>query len=452
MKNARELCIAVVAACPFPHERGTPVRIRRLAEGLAARGHEIHVATYHLGDPVDLPGVQIHRTRPVARYTRKAPGPSLRKLLVIDPLLIARLRALLAQRRFDVIHAHLIEGVLVARLARPGYRLPIVFDAHTALEAELPYYGPALARLPLRHIGVTFDRVLPLLADHVVTVTPELRNRLLAASRTDPKRVTAIGNGLAWNLFEQARQQAAAKPSGNTLVFAGNLAVYQGIDLMLDAFARVRRRRPDARLSIVSREGSADLQDRARALGVDSALGIDRVDFEHVPEALAKADVALNPRVSSPGIAQKTLNYMAMGLPIVSFVGSGHHLVDGQTALLVDDGDVAGFADAIVRLLDDPVLAKRIGSNAQTCVREKNDWARSSELLEHVLFEVAQRRDRHTPYLSRRGASDEADLPSIVADRDQGVTGLPGLRTIGRDLFRRRVTPPEVERPRAERL
>jgi glycosyltransferase involved in cell wall biosynthesis len=410
MRRVKKLRIAVVAACPFPYERGTPIRIRRLAEGLAARGHDIHVATYHLGDPVDLPGVQTHRIRPVVNYTRRAPGPSPRKLLVIDPLLTARLRELLSQRRFDVMHAHHIEGLLVARLARRGRRLPIVFDAHTALEAELPFYGPALAHPLLRYVGATFDRVLPRLADHVVTVTPELRARLIAASRTDPKRITAIGNGLEWSLFEQARQRAAAKPSGSTLVFAGNLAVYQGIDLMLEAFARVRTRRPDARLTIVSGERSAHLEHRARALGVDSALGIDRLDFEKVPEALAEADVALNPRVSSPGIAQKTLNYMAIGLPIVSFAGSGHHLVDGETALLVKDGDVAGFANAVVRLLDDPALAKRLGKNAQKSVREKNNWEHSSELLEQVLVEVAWGPDRHTPDVSNNAAPEETDL------------------------------------------
>ena len=66
MRKTKKLRVAVVAACPFPHERGTPVRIRRLAEGLAARGHDIHVATYHLGDAVDLPGVRTHRIRSVA--------------------------------------------------------------------------------------------------------------------------------------------------------------------------------------------------------------------------------------------------------------------------------------------------------------------------------------------------------------------------------------------------
>jgi glycosyltransferase involved in cell wall biosynthesis len=449
MTKMKKLRIAVVAACPFPHERGTPIRIRRLAEGLAARGHEIHVATYHLGDPVDLPGVQIHRIRPVVNYTRKSAGPSPRKLLVLDPLLVARLRGLLAQRRFDVIHAHHIEGLLVARLARRAH-LPIVSDAHTALAAELPFYGPALAHRPLRYVGATFDRFLPLLADHVVTVTPELRARLIAVSRTDPKRVTTVGNGLEWSLFEQARRRAAAKSPGSTVVYTGNLAGYQGIELMMKALAHVRMRRPDARLSIVSGEKSADLESLARAFGVEGALCIAQADFEKVPEALAEADVAVNPRVASPGIAQKTLNYMAMGLPIVSFAGSGHHLVDGETALLVDDGDVAGFADAIVRLLEDRALARKIGRNAQRVVREKNDWARSSELLEKVLLEVALRPEARRPDVSDAAALDEADLPSVAADRDQGGAVSPGLGAISFDLARGRITPPEIERAGAE--
>jgi glycosyltransferase involved in cell wall biosynthesis len=387
---ASALRIAVVAACPFPYGRGTPIRIRRLAEGLAARGHEVHVATYHLGTAAELPGVRIHRIAALRRYTRSAPGPSLQKLLVVDPLLVARLKRLLGERAFDVIHAHHVEGLAVALLARLGRRLPIVFDAHTALESELPYYGPATARALLRRVGRAFDRVLPARADHTITVTTELRARLLAAGALDPARISVIGNGLEFDLFDQAKQVAPPGGRGETLIFAGNLAAYQGIDLMLKAFALVRKRRPGARLSIVSQAAFTPFEELARDLGIRGALDIANVGFEAVPEHLARADVALNPRIDSPGIAQKTLNYMAMGLPIVSFAGSARHLVDGETALLADDGDIRGFARAIIRLLEDRALPHRIGANAKRLVREKNDWSQSSEALERVLTQVVE--------------------------------------------------------------
>lgn len=385
MKNLR---VAVVAACPFPCGRGTPIRIERLAEGLAARGHGVHVATYHLGDPIDPPGVSVYRIAPLHSYSRSAPGPSFQKLLVVDPLLVARLRRLLSERSFDVIHAHHVEGLVIALVARRGRRLPVVFDAHTALESELPYYGPAAARRFLGGVGRVFDRFLPTRADHTITVTSELRARLLATGSLDPDRVTVVGNGLEFELFEDAQRRSGATRHGEIVIFTGNLASYQGIDLMLEAFALIKKRRPDVRLSIVSQAAFAPFEAKARELGIRDALDIANVDFEAVPDYLARATVALNPRLDSPGIAQKTLNYMATGLPIVSFAGSGRHLVNGESALLVEDGDIEAFADAVVRLLEDPELAGRIGENAKRLVRENNDWARSSEALEQVLRRV----------------------------------------------------------------
>jgi glycosyltransferase involved in cell wall biosynthesis len=371
-----------------PGTNGGSVHVAAVAEGLAARGHEVHVATYHLGDPVDLTGICTHRIAPLRSYTRMAPGPSLRKLLVVDRLLVIRLRRLLSEGPFDVIHAHHVEGLMIALLARPDRSVPVVFDAHTCLESELPYYAPGATRPLMGRIGRAFDRLLPSRADHTIAVTAELRARLLVAGSLDPADVSVVGNGIEFDVFEEAKRRARMRRRGKTLVFTGNLAPYQGIDLMLQAFALVRQRHPSARLSIVSQAPFAPYEDMAVALGIRDALDVSEVGFEAVPDHLAHADLALNPRLDMPGIAQKTLNYMVMGLPIVSFAGSGRHLAHGETALLVEDGDVAGFARAIGRLISDPQLARRLGDNASRLVRQKNDWTQSSKALEQVLHGV----------------------------------------------------------------
>jgi hypothetical protein len=79
--------IAMVAACPFPYPRRTPIRIFRLAEALTHRGHEIHVVTYHFGDVVNAP-FKIHRIPDVRTYRKYSPGPSYQKLMVLDQLLL----------------------------------------------------------------------------------------------------------------------------------------------------------------------------------------------------------------------------------------------------------------------------------------------------------------------------------------------------------------------------
>src|SRR5688572_26268730 len=116
----RPLRVAVIAACPFPFPRGTPIRAHRLSTALVARGHEIHVFTYHLGQKTERETLPIHRSIRVPTYNKVSPGPSYQKLLVVDPLLTATVRSGLTKHRFDIIHAHHHEGLLVGKAASLG--------------------------------------------------------------------------------------------------------------------------------------------------------------------------------------------------------------------------------------------------------------------------------------------------------------------------------------------
>src|SRR5688500_16102663 len=147
--------IAMVAACPFPWPRGTPIRIHRLAEAVAQRGHEVHVATYHLGEDAGGAPFTVHRIRDVPAYRRAEPGPTARKLFHLDPLLAGLLRRLHERLRFDLVHAHHYEGLLVASHAVRG--TPIVYDAHTLLSGELPSYRLGLPRPLVRALAPYLD-------------------------------------------------------------------------------------------------------------------------------------------------------------------------------------------------------------------------------------------------------------------------------------------------------
>lgn len=388
MSTMRPRRIAMVAACPFPCERGTPIRIHRLSEALAARGHDVHVVTYHLGEPAVVRSIKIHRIADVPTYRRLEPGPTLQKLLVIDVLLARKLARLMREQPFDVIHAHHVEGLIAALLARRGTRCPIVFDAHTLLQSELPFYGFSPTRAIRRGLGLMLDRGLPPWADYIIAVTEQIRTRLLELGAADPDRIAVIGNGVERDLFEQAPRESANGRTERTLVFTGNLAAYQGVEQMLRGFAALRARRSDVRLMVVSGSSFDAFEALAEGLGVRDAIEVVHGGFEEVPGQLARSDVALNPRGDAPGVPQKSLNYMAAGLPIVSFRGSGRHLVDGDTALLAEDGDIEGFAAAIERILDDPALARRLGQAAQGHARSAMSWERSATLVEQVYGEA----------------------------------------------------------------
>ncbi|HYZ26138.1 MAG TPA: glycosyltransferase family 4 protein, partial [Geminicoccaceae bacterium] len=186
----------MIAACPFPLGRGTPIRIQREAEALAARGHEVHVVTYFLGTAEPVAGVTVHRTPRLPRYRTMSPGPTYQKLLALDPMLVGTTIQLLRARRIDLIHAHHYEGLLVARMARAFRRIPVIYDAHTMLASELAFFRLGLPQRFTGPLGSYLDRRLPRLADHVISVTATIRDRLVDGGVLADTRVSVIGNGV----------------------------------------------------------------------------------------------------------------------------------------------------------------------------------------------------------------------------------------------------------------
>jgi glycosyltransferase involved in cell wall biosynthesis len=170
---------------------------------------------------------------------------------------------------------------------------------------------------------------------------------------------------------------------------------------MLSAFRRVREQRDDVRLRIVLGEPPAhgtpesdalgSYEQAARALGIRHLIDVSRAAIAALPEELASAAIALNPRSACPGIPQKLLNYMAAGRAIVSFSGSAKAIAHGETGWVVPDGDVDAFAAGILRLLEDEPLARRLGENARKEAARAYTWDVVAARLEEVYTATLRR-------------------------------------------------------------
>ena len=389
VRSAR-LSVAVIAACPFPAPRGTPVRIQRLAEELAQRGHRVIVVTYHHGMGETDPSLEVQRILPVRSYTRLGPGPSYGKLLLLDPMLTVKLAGILWRERVDVIHAHHFEGLMVGAVARLGRDIPLLFDVHTLLTSELPLYPmPLMPSALKRWVAAAGERRLPRWADHVAVVTQRIRGKLLEMNAVPAERMSLVPNGVETDLFAVTGQNGrAGAPKRPTLIFTGNLAPYQGIDLLLAAFRRVLDQRHDARLQIVTESSFDEYAPLASELGLTDAIDLIQAPFAEIPRLLANADVAMNPRVDCDGIPVKLLNYMAAAKPVVSFVSSAPGLRHRETGWLVSDGDVEGLARGTLALLDDRELGRQLGRNARQFVEAEHSWSRSAELCEDIFYRM----------------------------------------------------------------
>jgi glycosyltransferase involved in cell wall biosynthesis len=397
-RQQRPFRILMVAACPFPWPRGTPIRIQRLAEALAQLGHKVDVVTYHLGQSVDSLPFRIHRIAKVFYYNRVTAGPSLTKLFVLDPMLLRLLLKVAKNTDYDLIHAHHIEGVMTALTARAfGLKLPLIYDAHTLAGSELQDYGPRYGA-GLKHLlGDFLDHCLARRADSVIAVTDLIKNAFVERCTQAAERIFVISNGIEEDFVRRASQEKHVldgtvieketkreRLNAPVFMFAGNAAAYQGIELMLNAFALVLRTIPTAQLRILSNESFAEYKSLMRATGIEENTSIVNVEFDELPGMLVQSDVLLNPRTRCAGIPQKLLNYMAAGRPIVSFAGSAKFLSDRVDALVVENGDVQSFADAMLELAQNRELARVLSNAALNLLLERYCWdsvARQTDMV-----------------------------------------------------------------------
>ncbi len=400
------LRIAMVAACPFPARRGTPLRIQRLAETLTGRGHRVEVFTYDVGDPDPLP-FTVHRTGRGRRDEAMPPGPNLRKLL-LDPRLASVLARGLAAAPFDLVHAHHVEGLLVALWARRRRCLPVIYDAHTMLGSELPTYGRGPIAATGAWIGRWMDRRLPRLADGVIAVTEDIRDRLVRDGGCRPERVVVAMNGVG---VEQFAPPPGITETPGRVIYTGTLAGYQDVDLLLRAFARARAEQPGMSLCLSVSSSFAPFEPMARELGIMDAVEVVEDRFEQLPARLAASAIAALPRTRCDGIPQKLLNYMAAGKAVVASAGSAKVVEHGRTGLVVPDNDVAAFARALSTLAARPELARALGRAAREFVERHCTWQAAAERVESLYALICGQASRPRTAAEGTATPSMADTP-----------------------------------------
>lgn len=373
--------VAMIAACPFPWPRGTPIRIYRMAQALSECRHDVHVITYHLGQKGPTPPFCIHRIPEVPFYKKTGPGPSIAKLLMADPVLSIKILILHRSLQFDIIHAHHVEGFLAALPLHFLYRVPIIFDMHTLLETELPFYlksGGAKKGL-IKRIGRMIDRYLPKSANHVIGVTEEIKDFLLDQAKIPAKKISVIPNGIELSHFSRATPQPEKERDRIILGFAGNCAPYQGIDVMLDALDVLRSDHPSIRLHLYTNDADGAYEFITKRPEISPMVDVLSSDFGQLPDQLAQADILLNPRPHGAGHPLKLLNYMAAGKPIVSLAGTARLLKHGETAWIAGDNTAQAFAQGIVHLIAHKDIATAIGRNAKDFLSRWFSWESRAE-------------------------------------------------------------------------
>jgi glycosyltransferase involved in cell wall biosynthesis len=360
-------------------------------ESLALRdaGYEVTVVcpkgTKHDREPHALiDGVDIHRYPLTA-----AKGGSSSYLREYPAALWRSWRLARRLRPFDVVHICNPPDLLFL-VALPfklrGARM--IFDQHD-LVPEL-YESRFQRGKDLLYRGVVaFERLTYALADVVIATNGSYRDAAIRRGRKAPEKVFVVRSAPDLSRFTGGVANPALKQGKEHLLcYLGVMGPQDGVDYALKSLAALRDLRPDDWHAVFV--GGGDCFDEMRALA--SQLGLDdRVTFTgRIPddELLAyfsTADVALSPDPHNPlndvSTMNKVLEYMAVGLPVVSFELREARVSAGDAAVYVECNDTDAFAAATSALLDDPGERARRGWIGQRRVAGALSWDQSKVQL-----------------------------------------------------------------------
>lgn len=383
--------IAMIAACPFPVNYGSPGAIRELTATLSEMGHNIHVVTYPGGEDLSVGKARLHRVTRKQWNSAFSAGPSGDKLL-LDFLLIGELCKIIRREKIEIIHAHNYEGALIGLLGKILTGKPMVYQAVNLMSNELATYRFINPAFIAKWLAAALDWFVPIFPDHIVAVTQELHDHLKKQG-IPKKRLSMIPCGITPAMFDHPDPDRFREKYGlgerPVVMYTGITNFFQRIDYLLRAFSVVLPEVPSAMLLIVNPLEEApdlpQLQALVRELGItESVIFAGPHTLDELPDYIAMATVTVVPRPQCPGHPIKLLNYMISGKPIVCFAGGAKFVTDMQDALVVPDHDWKAMGEAILKLIRDPELAKRLGANARQNAIDNFDWLAVSKRVAAV--------------------------------------------------------------------
>jgi glycosyltransferase involved in cell wall biosynthesis len=309
-----------------------------------------------------------------------------------DILICFKLAKLIRSEKFDLIHAHTSKPGFFARLAALGTNIPMVYrPANFAFHENAPRSQAV--------VYAFLERMAAHVTDRIITVSNGERElaRKYSVGRDDQFVTIHTGIDIHPFLVAVEREKVRAKfdvPRDAFLIgIVARLTEAKAPSDFIRAAAMVHARFPQAHFLWV---GDGPLEDEARALvqtlGLQNAFHFGGFQT-NIPEILMSLDCFV---LSShwEGFSIAVLEAMVAGLPVIStkVTGAAEAIVDGETGILVNVGDVQGLADAVCKLVGNVNLAEAMGLAARKRAESEFPYEKMLNRIENLYLDLIGRK------------------------------------------------------------
>ena len=385
----------IVQNLPVPFDR----RVWLECQSLTAAGYQVSVVCPRgPGDPPEqvVDGVTLYKYRPPRTGSAKASflAEYLYSLVATTWLTVRAWR----RHRFKVLQACNPPDIFwpLALALRPmGVRF--VFDQHDLcpelFESKFGHRSSILYRAVRALEWCTYRA-----ADHVVSTNDSYRSVAMHRGGKRPEDVTVVRTGPNPDRLRPGPPDPALRRGRRYLVaYLGVMGPQDGVDLAVRAVDHVVHRlgRSDISFTFIgSGESFDDLVALRHQVGVDDYLDLPgRLPDDAVAHLLSTADIGLCPDPKNPlndvSTMNKTMEYMAFGLPVVSFDLRETRVSAARAAVYAEPNEVASFAELLVELLDDEPRRREMRDFGRQRVVDNLAWSHQASDYVKVFDKLA---------------------------------------------------------------
>jgi glycosyltransferase involved in cell wall biosynthesis len=355
-------------------------------------GHHVKIVTYHNGSP--WRDLDIERSLPIPYRTHYEVGSSRHKI-AFDVLLGLKVFETALRYRPDVIHAHLHEGALLSYPLHELTGTPLVFDFQGSLTSEMVDHHFLKKDGRFYQLALSLEKWINNLPNAVIASSQRGVRLLREQFGCRNERISVVPDCVHANVFHpnvlDAAERHALKaqwgiPTDRKLVvYLGLLASYQGTDALLRAAQIIKAQRADVHFLIMGYPGVPTYQMLAAQMGVSDVVTFTgRINYADAPRYLALGDVAVAPKLSDTEGIGKVLNYMALGLPTVTFDTDVSREYLAEHGCYAKPGDAEDLARVLLNVLGNETRARTLGRALRQRAVEHFSWERAGHKIVDV--------------------------------------------------------------------
>ncbi len=303
---------------------------------------------------------------------------------------------------FDLIHERFNLLALGGAWASRKLGIPFVLEVNADLLAQRKFKG--IPERGLRRLfAVWATQMCFNAAAKIICISASLKDHLSSTWNIEESKLIVLPcaadvDAFGHTLNSESVRHGLRLTNEPVVIWVGGFYPWHDLDLLLNSFALVLQRHPNAKLVLVG-DGQTrpSVEKMVQENGLQqSVILTGAIAHTDVPDMLSIADVAVVPSTpvtasrGGTGTPLKLFEYMAAGKAIVATAlnEATEVIQDGHNGRLVEAGDVNGFAEAMLTLINDPIERDRLGQNARRQAVEQYSWEEYTRRLEEIYLDV----------------------------------------------------------------